>query len=181
MEELSIYDCQFVYIKGEDNTMADVLSRYPENTEMVKDYSTADKKARHLWYVASSVNHVVVNSRKGLSDVWTAVAALRTVEANNDGCASKIELDKEMIVKMQAAYLNDAWCQKLLSALKGMPEIRVKDRLWFIGDRLVVPSGCDMREQIFRLAHNTLGHFGFYKTYESLRHSYFLAKYAKRS
>ena len=29
------------------------------------------------------------------------------------------------------------------------------------------------REQIFRLAHDTLGHFGFHKTYENIRNSYF--------
>jgi hypothetical protein len=30
-----------------------------------------------------------------------------------------------------------------------------------------------MREQIFRMAHDTLGHFGFYKTYDNIRKSYF--------
>ena len=54
-----------------------------------------------------------------------------------------------------------------------MPELVVKNGLWFIKDRLIVPAGCGMREHIFCLAHDTLGHFGFFKTYESIKCSYF--------
>ena len=35
MEELSIYDCKFVYVKGTNNTVADALSRYPYTTTSV--------------------------------------------------------------------------------------------------------------------------------------------------
>ena len=54
-----------------------------------------------------------------------------------------------------------------------MSELTIKDGLWFLGDRLIIPADCGMHEQIFRLAHDTLGHFGFHKTYENIRHSYF--------
>jgi len=54
-----------------------------------------------------------------------------------------------------------------------MLELVVKNGLWFIKDRLIVPAGCRMREHIFCLAHDTLGHFGFFKTYESIKCSYF--------
>src|SRR5437016_3598857 len=74
---------------------------------------------------------------------------------------------------MRAAYHKDPWCKQLLSAARGMPELTIKDGLWFIGERLIVPSGCDARENIFRIAHDVLGHFGFDKTYASLRNSYF--------
>ena len=32
MEDLSIYDCKFVYVRGKDNTIANVLSRYPQTS-----------------------------------------------------------------------------------------------------------------------------------------------------
>ena len=63
---------------------------------------------------------------------------------------------------------NDPWCKKLISASRGMPELTIKDGLWFLGERLIIPSDCSMREHIFRLAHDTLGHFGFHKTYEAI-------------
>src|ERR1700733_7816150 len=51
--------------------------------------------------------------------------------------------------------------------------IQERDGLWFIGDQLVVPSVTGLREALFRLAHNSLGHFGFEKSYGSLRNSYY--------
>src|ERR1700678_2298763 len=54
-----------------------------------------------------------------------------------------------------------------------MPELHIKDGLWFIAGRLVVPANAGVRELIFWLAHDTLGHFDFYKTYESIQNSYF--------
>lgn len=36
----------------------------------------------------------------------------------------------------------------------------------------MVPA-CKVREYIFQMAHDNLGHFGFAKTYELIRHSYF--------
>ncbi len=62
---------------------------------------------------------------------------------------------------------------KLLSAARGMPNLTIKDGLWFLGNRMIIPDGCKMREWIFRLAHDCLGHFGFAKTYASIRNSYF--------
>ena len=54
-----------------------------------------------------------------------------------------------------------------------MPNILIKDGLWFLGDRLIIPADCGIREQLFRLAHDNLGHFGFCKTYDTLHDSYF--------
>ena len=40
-------------------------------------------------------------------------------------------------------------------------------------DRLVVPNVPEVRETLFRLAHDALGHFGTEKTYEALAASYY--------
>ena len=54
-----------------------------------------------------------------------------------------------------------------------MPNLVQKDGIWFLDDRLIVPKDCGVHEHIFRLAHDTLGHFGFRKTYDTICHSYF--------
>ena len=51
MEELSMYDCKFVYIKGEANTVADAMSRYP--FPIVHESGTAEKTAHHLHTIPS--------------------------------------------------------------------------------------------------------------------------------
>jgi hypothetical protein len=45
--------------------------------------------------------------------------------------------------------------------------------LWYVSDRLIIPRITDVWETLFRLAHDSLGHFGFDKSYESLRRSYY--------
>ena len=45
MEELSIYDCKFVYVKGSNHTVADALSRYPTST--VSSPKDAEATALH--------------------------------------------------------------------------------------------------------------------------------------
>ena len=45
--------------------------------------------------------------------------------------------------------------------------------MWYVGERLIVPREGSIRETLFRLAHDVLGHFGFDKTYAALRGSYY--------
>ncbi|KAF4622194.1 hypothetical protein D9613_009369 [Agrocybe pediades] len=54
-----------------------------------------------------------------------------------------------------------------------MPEVKLIDGLWYISQRLVIPRANDIRESIFRLAHDALGHFGFDKSYAALRDSFY--------
>ena len=46
-----------------------------------------------------------------------------------------------------------------------MPTITKHGNLWFVGERLVIPKVTQLREMIFRLTHNVLGHFGLDKSY----------------
>jgi hypothetical protein len=50
---------------------------------------------------------------------------------------------------------------------------RQSNGLWYIGDRLLIPRVTDVHENLFRLAHDTLGHFGADKSYAALRDSYY--------
>lgn len=45
--------------------------------------------------------------------------------------------------------------------------------LLYLHDRLIVPRITEIREALFRLAHDSLGHFGFEKGYETLRATYY--------
>ena len=86
---------------------------------------------------------------------------------------TKISIDEKIVLKMREAYCLDPWCKKLISTSKGMPDLNKRDGLWFIRQWLIVPAGCGALEQIFALAHNTPGHFGFFKLYENIWNSYF--------
>ncbi len=171
MEELSIYDCKFVYVKGEDNTVADSLSRYPFPT--VTDSKAAEVTGHHPFQaVTGCIARVSVlkNNVPHETTLLNCVAAL--TDAPTPEGHKQVVIDKALIDSMRAAYHKDLWCQQLISASRGMPKLRIKDGLWFIGERLIVPTGCEARENIFCIAHDTLGHFGFFKTYQSLRNSY---------
>lgn len=54
-----------------------------------------------------------------------------------------------------------------------MPNIQMRNGFWFVDDRLFVPKAHGLRETLYRLAHDRLGHFGAQKTYETLRTSYY--------
>jgi hypothetical protein len=169
MEALSIYDCKFVYVKGQDNTMADALSRYPSPLTLCN--TTAQEKAQHPHIGFNTDSIIILDCQDSPTSPLTSIAAL--TEANPQKIKLEFSIDDETVTKLRNAYRNDPWCQKLISASRGMPNLTVKDGLWFLGERLIIPSDCGIREQIFRLAHDNLGHFGFHKTYETIRNSYF--------
>jgi len=168
MEELSIYDCKFVYVKGEKNTAADSLSRYP--FPIVTESEKAETTGHHPFQtITGCIAKVSILSRN--ASPLNSVAAL--TDSPTTDKIKQIVIDEAFVNEMRIAYDKDPWCKQLISAARGMPELTIKNGLWFIGERLIVPSGCTARENIFRMAHDVLGHFGFYKTYESLRNSYF--------
>ena len=57
--------------------------------------------------------------------------------------------------------------------MDSIPGVSEHNRLLFIGDQLVILTGGNVRELLFHTMHNTMGHFGFEKGYESLRNSYY--------
>jgi hypothetical protein len=168
MEELAIYDCKFTYVRGEDNTVADSLSRYPFKT--VTESTEAEKTGHHPFEAVNGCIALVSVLKKSESPLDCVNALTNAPLPDN---TKQIIIDEDLVNAMREAYKEDPWCKQLLSAARSMPEIRVKDGLWFMGEHLIVPAGCLARENIFRIAHDTLGHFGFYKTYAALHDSYF--------
>ena len=104
----------------------------------------------------------------------TAIAALTIcVPPAKPTTHSVITVDDALIQRIRESYASDPWCQKLLSASHGMPNLTVRNGLWYLNDRLIIPAGCGVQQEIFHIAHDTLRHFGFSKTYDLIRHSYF--------
>lgn len=83
--------------------------------------------------------------------------------------------DAALLQKIRNGYASDPWCKKLESVAQGMPglEFREPEKLWYVGGRLIIPRVPEIRETLFHLAHDALGHFGFDKSYKSLRDAYY--------
>ena len=90
-------------------------------------------------------------------------------------CATlSISAVKQLQQKICNGYADDKWIKDTLLKVKdGMPGIQLANGLWYIRDRLIIPHVGNIHETLFCLAHDVLGHFGFDKTYGSLRNSFY--------
>ena len=140
MEELAIYDCKFVYIKGELNTVADSLSRFPFTHTFSS--AKADLSAIHPSLSPPSVPPSLLNVSP--SSPLSCVASLVTAPSpTSSGTTYSIEIDNDWVTKLCDAYRTDPWCFKLLSASQGMPDLVVKK--WIVVcERLSIYS-CKLR------------------------------------
>lgn len=84
-----------------------------------------------------------------------------------------IAADDSVLKTILQGYKEDPFCVKLTSNLDSVPGLTNIDNLLYIGSRLVIPRYKDVREQLFHLAHDSLGHFGFEKSYGSLKGVYY--------
>lgn len=135
-EFLSQYDYKIVYVKGEDNRVADSLSRLPDDPEF---------------------DHALPSDYDGV--LLTAVFS--------------VAADDSFLQEIKAGYLVDLFCLKLSKNKDSVPGFSIADGLYYVGLHLVIPRYGNLREQLFGLAHDNLGHFGFEKSYGSLRDSYY--------
>ena len=81
--------------------------------------------------------------------------------------------DAHFLEDVKNGYLLDPWIKSLTSASESILGLTQNNGLWYIGTRLIIPRTQHIRETLFRLAHDVLGHFGFDKTYATLRTSYY--------
>jgi hypothetical protein len=131
-EFLAEYDFTIVYVKGGDNTVADALSRMPDE------------------------------EGEGGEGSKTVAATVLT-----------ISIDPKQSKQIKEGYKTDPFCQRVLENLISFPATKVTDGLIYIGSRLVIPRVGTIREDLFRAAHDTLGHFGADKSYANLRDAYY--------
>jgi hypothetical protein len=83
-----------------------------------------------------------------------------------------IKCDASVMEGIKRDYTEDAFCKKVIDS-KGMKGLTEANGLWYIGSQLLILRYRDIHENIFRLAHDTLGHFGADKSYTAIWDSYY--------
>ncbi|RXW17191.1 hypothetical protein EST38_g8660 [Candolleomyces aberdarensis] len=182
MEYLSQFDGKFVYVKGEDNTVADALSR----TELMDSSDLAEQVAAEfdLWDDRNATNCQLLATKEGSPLAATAIVRDCTSQPPNqisslaaavvdDRKSIRLSIDDDFIQSMIHGYTLDPWCQKLADAAVGIQNLCSRDGLWYLNDRLLVPDAPGLHETVFQLAHDALGHFGFQKAYKALRDDFY--------
>jgi hypothetical protein len=117
-------------------------------------------------------------------DNTMADALSRFPEGGDDGVPDlianifEIKSDESIVKAIRDGYDEDAWCKGIIEDLNAnlLDEklgISWQDGLLFIGGRLVVLSGREIREHLYRLAHDSLGHFGIDKSYRALQQDFY--------
>ncbi|PPR02502.1 hypothetical protein CVT24_001968 [Panaeolus cyanescens] len=178
MEFLSIYDCKFVYVKGEDNSVADALSRYPSTlvtgTADAEDSSVHpynDSKPSILTLLQKPTHANPLQSINALTSLQESTPATAQIAINKS--KSTLSIDDDFIAKIKAGYESDSWFRRISKTLHTMTEFTVRDGLWYLNERLLIPDHANLRESIFRMAHDKMGHFGFFKSYALIADAYF--------
>lgn len=82
-----------------------------------------------------------------------------------------ITADRHVLNNIITSYKHNEFCKRLPTV--GMKGIKCIDKLWYIEDQLIVPRYGNIHENLFRLAHDNLGHFGADKSYAALRGAYY--------
>jgi RNase H-like domain found in reverse transcriptase/Reverse transcriptase (RNA-dependent DNA polymerase)/Integrase zinc binding domain len=84
-----------------------------------------------------------------------------------------IQTNSALIKSIKSGYEEDPFCSKVSRTDKSIDGIEWKNGLLYIGNHLVIPRIGTLCEDLFRLAHDNLGHFGFEKSYASLHSAYY--------
>lgn len=84
-----------------------------------------------------------------------------------------MSVDSMLLSSIKAEYADDPWCSKLCSDGIKVAGISHRAGLMYVTDRLVIPWVQSVRESIFWLAHDSLGHFGAGKSYEASIDSFY--------
>jgi len=179
MEFMSQYDAKIVYVKGEDNMVTDALSRLPtytcEQGAKTKQHAYAHCLNDEEQDMVSSVVPDPPWALFAMAESLASLGGLVRESFGTEVCAMlSITADRDILHQIREGYSQDRWVSKSIQKAKhGMPGIQQKDGLWYMDDRLIIPHTGNLRETLFRLAHNVLGHFSFDKTYASLCGSYY--------
>ncbi len=94
MEEMAQFDMSINYIRGEDNTVADALSRLPDNpTETIPDCNPSEVDSWKSWLEAATPMHSSV-----------------PVTAIQQKSALLIATDERVLKDIRNGYLSDEFC-----------------------------------------------------------------------
>lgn len=114
MEHLSQFGMSISYICGEDNMVADALSRLPTETpeDLFMDVDVAHLPLR--W------------------DCWLK-------QPTSCNAILMITADQSFLNDVREGYKHNKFCKKLTDITGSMPGVHMINNLWYLGDHLVVP------------------------------------------
>lgn len=137
MELMSQYDAKIMYIKGDDNSVADTLSRLPCEDAT----NEAECTARHPYSYCDEEHPFIVCISSGFAHMpWEAATSLADgPEIFSVNATLNISADKQLLQQIRDGYALDPWCKKLPAATPSWPALQLKDGLWYVGDRLIIP------------------------------------------
>ena len=151
-----------------------------EHFNMQRDLSQRQARWMELMSQYDATIHYLPREENCAADTLSrlpdpALTVVASILATTCGKSIRTHFDLEdaILDEIKSGYANDSFTQKHGKASAGMTNIRMENGFWFINDRLVVPNSNNIRETLFRLAHDNLGHFGLPKTYGSLRDAYY--------
>jgi len=84
-----------------------------------------------------------------------------------------VRTDSSLLKSIIDGYKADPFCIKLTDAQKSIDGVHWTNGLLYVMDRLVIPRVGTLREDLFHLTRDSLGHFGFDKSYATLRDTYY--------
>src|ERR1700678_4068074 len=140
MEFLSQYDSQFVYVRGDRNSVADALSKCPtdfcsadaeESASRPYPASLADEEDI-LSYIFDPVDRDLLCAIAVLSDT---APDIQTPPFTLSICA-----DKDFLRILQDGYDLDPWTKSLVSAAHGIKNLKSMNGLWFLDVYLLIPN-----------------------------------------
>ena len=97
--------------------------------------------------------------------------APHTVWRSGVSATFAISTDTSILCAIMDGYSSDPFAQKLSKT--DVPGVKLVNGLWYFGSCLLIPRVGDIREQLYHLAHDTLGHFGSDKSYANLKGDYY--------
>jgi len=83
----------------------------------------------------------------------------------------EIQSDPFFVQDIKDGYHTDPWCRALMSDLA--QGVTSRNGLIFIMNQLIIPKHKQLCEDLFRLAHDNLGHFSSEKSYSSLQNDFY--------
>jgi hypothetical protein len=79
--------------------------------------------------------------------------------------------DLSVLESIKHGYTLDEYCAKLTCS--AIPGTKCINGLWYVGSCLLIPRTGEICENLFRLTHDSLGHFGANKSYAVLCDAYY--------
>jgi hypothetical protein len=140
MEFLSQYDSQFVYVRGDRNSVADALSRRPT------DFCSADAEltaSRPYPVSLADEDDILAHIFDPVDrNVLCAISALTDAapDVRIPSLTLSIAADKDFLRMLREGYDSDPWTKSLISAAHGINNLKLIDGLWFLDDRLLIPN-----------------------------------------